>query len=55
MKLHKRLICALTGLACISLLASCTPHNDGDTHSVTITEVGNTCGFVRPPIQTDTP
>ena len=54
MKLHKRLICALTGLACISLLASCTPHNDGDTHSVTITEAGNTSDLVSPPIQTDT-
>ena len=54
MKLHKRLICALTGLACISLLASCIPHNDGDTHSVTITEAGNTSDLVSPPIQTDT-
>ena len=54
MKLHKRLICALTGLACISLLASCTPHNDGDTHSVTITDAGNTSDLVSPPIQTDT-
>ena len=42
MKLHKRLICALTGLACVALLASCTPHNDGDIHSVTITDAGST-------------
>ena len=54
MKLHKRLICALTGLACVALLASCTPHNDGDTHSVTIAEAGNTSDLVSPPIQTDT-
>ena len=54
MMLQTRLICALTGLACISLLASCTPHNDGDTHSVTITEAGNTSDLVSPPIQTDT-
>ncbi len=53
MKLHKRLICVLTGLACVALLASCTPHSE-DTHSVTIADAGNTSDLVSPPIQTDT-
>ena len=53
MKLHKRLASLLTGLVCTALLASCTPHND-DTHSVTITDVGNTSSLFAPPVQTDT-
>ena len=53
MNLHKRVICALTGLVCVTLLTSCTPHSDG-THPVTITDAGNTSDLVSPPIQTDT-
>ena len=53
MKLHKRVICALTGLACVALLASCTPHSDG-ARSVTITEAGNASEILGSPIQTDT-
>jgi len=53
MKLHKRLTGVLTGLVCTVLLASCTPHSD-DTHSVTITDVGNTSSLFAPPVQTDT-
>ena len=53
MKLHKRLICVLTGLVCTALLASCTPHSD-DTHPVTITDAGNTSDLFAPPVQTDT-
>ena len=49
MKLHKR----LTGLVCVALLASCTPHSDG-ARSVTITDAGNTSEILGPPIQTDT-
>ena len=54
MNLHKRLICALTGLACISLLASCTPQNSDSARSVTITDAGNTSEILGSPIQTDT-
>ena len=53
MKLHKRLTGLLAGLACISLLASCTPHSD-DTHPVTITDVGDASDLFAPPVQTDT-
>jgi len=53
MNLHKRLICVLTGLACVALLASCTPHG-ANTQSVTITEAGNASDLIGPPIQTDT-
>ena len=53
MKLHKRLTGVLTGLVCTALLASCTPHSD-DTHSATITDVGNTSSLFAPPVQTDT-
>ena len=53
MKLYQRLTGILTGLACISLLASCTPHG-ANTHSVTITNAGNTSDLIGPPIQTDT-
>ena len=53
MKLHKRLSGILTGLVCTALLASCTPHSD-DTHSVTITNAGNTSDLFAPPVQTDT-
>ena len=53
MKLRKRVICALTGLACVALLASCTPHSDG-ARSVTITEAGNASEILGSPIQTDT-
>ena len=53
MKLRKRLICALTGLACVALLTSCTPHSDG-ARSVTITEAGNASEILGSPIQTDT-
>ena len=53
MKLRKRVICALTGLACVALLASCTPHSDG-ARSVTITEAGNTSEILGSPVQTDT-
>ena len=54
MKLHKRLICALSGLVWVALLASCTPHNNGDIHSVTITDAGSTSEILGSPIQTDT-
>ena len=53
MNLHKRVICALTGLVCVTLLTSCTPHSDG-THPVTITDAGNTSDLVSPPIQNAT-
>ena len=53
MKLHQRLTGILTGLACISLLASCTPRSDG-THSVTIIEAGNASEFLSSPSQTET-
>ena len=53
MNLHKRVICALTGLVCVTLLTSCTPHSDG-THPVTITEAGNTSDLVSPPNQNAT-
>ena len=53
MNLHKRLVGVLTGLACISLLASCTPHSD-DTHPVTVTDAGDTSDLFTPPVQTDT-
>ena len=53
MKLQKRLTGVLTGLACISLLASCTP-NAGGTRSVTITDAGNASDLFAPPVQTDT-
>ena len=53
MKLRKRVICALTGLACVALLTSCTPHSDG-THPVTITDAGNTSDLASPPIQNAT-
>ena len=53
MNLQKRLASLLTGLVCISLLASCTPHSDG-SHPVTITDVGDTSGLFAPPVQTDT-
>ena len=53
MKLHKRLASLLTGLVCTALLASCTPHSD-DTHSATITDVGNASSLFAPPVQTDT-
>lgn len=50
MKLHKRLAGILTGLACISLLASCTP-NAGGTHPVAITDAGNASNLFDPPVQ----
>lgn len=50
MNLHKRVICALTGLVCVTLLTSCTPHSDG-THPVTITDAGNTSDLVSPPFK----
>ena len=53
MNLHKRLICALNGLVCTALLASCTP-NGNDTHPVTITDSGNASDLFDPPVQTDT-
>lgn len=53
MKFHKRLIHALTGLACVALLASCTPHSD-DTHPVTITDSGNASDLFDPPVQNAT-
>ncbi len=53
MNLHKQLICALTGLVCVALLASCTPHSDG-ARSVTITDAGNTSEILGSPIQTET-
>ena len=54
MKLRKRVICALTGLVCVALLASCTPQHSDGTRSVTITEAGNTSEILGSPIQTDT-
>ena len=54
MKLRKRVICALTGLVCVALLASCTPQHSDDTHSVTIADAGNTSDLISPPIQTNT-
>ena len=53
MKLQKRLAGVLSGLVCISLLASCTPHSDG-THPVTITDAGDASNLFAPPVQTDT-
>ena len=53
MNLQKRLAGVLTGLVCISLPASCTPHGDG-THPVTITDTGNASDLFAPPVQTDT-
>ena len=53
MKLQKRLAGVLTGLVCISLLASCTPHSDG-AHPVTITDAGDASNLFAPPVQTDT-
>ena len=53
MKLQKRLAGVLSGLACISLLASCTPHSDG-THPVTITDAGNASNLFDPPVQNAT-
>ena len=53
MKLHKRLAGVLTGLACISLLASCTP-NAGGTHPVTITDAGDASDLFDPPVQNAT-
>lgn len=54
MKLRKRVICALTGLVCVALLASCTPQHSDGARSVTITEAGNTSEILGSPIQTDT-
>ena len=54
MKLRRRVICALTGLVCVALLASCTPQHSDGTRSVTITEAGNTSEILGSPIQTDT-
>jgi hypothetical protein avisC_03316 len=54
MKPRKRVICALTGLVCVALLASCTPQHSDGTRSVTITEAGNTSEILGSPIQTDT-
>ena len=54
MKLRKRVICALTRLVCVALLASCTPQHSDGTRSVTITEAGNTSEILGSPIQTDT-
>jgi len=54
MKLHKQLAGILTGLACVALLASCTPQHSDGTRSVTITEAGNTSEILGSPIQTDT-
>ena len=53
MKLQKQFAGVLTGLVCVTLLTSCTPHSD-DTHPVTITEAGNTSSLFTPPVQTDT-
>ena len=50
MKLQKRLAGVLSGLACISLLASCTP-NAGGTHPVTITDAGDASNLFDPPVQ----
>ena len=50
MKLQKRLAGVLSGLACISLLASCTP-NAGGTHPVTITDAGDASDLFDPPVQ----
>ena len=54
MKLRKRVICALTGLVCVALLASCTPQHSDGARSVTITEAGNASEILGSPIQTDT-
>ena len=54
MKLRKRVICALTGLVCVALLASCTPQHSDGARSVTITDTGSTSEILGSPIQTDT-